>query len=167
MKKRITLLIVFFTLLVAYGLTIWVLKHSGFQFYCVYLVPFLGPFTGLFLPFGQDISEKDVYVLCVTYLIPFLLLVHWKKKLRFVCLWIIWFFLCVISVANWQYAFKASDTYPIQPHQNRLVCWEHLPSKMNEADETKSDRSVPASEPGPCKSEPHNEALEAYEVCPR
>ena len=120
---------VFSILLLFYSLTVCALKHTRFRFYCVYLVPFLGPLTGLFLPFGHTISEKDVYVLCVVYLIPFLLLLRWKKKLLFVCLWGLWFFLCFLSVINWEYSYKASDTYPTHPHQNRLVCWEYLPPK--------------------------------------
>ena len=118
-----------FLLLLPYALAVWALKHTGFRFYCVYLVPFLGPFTAVFLPFGDTISEKTIYALCAWYLLPFaFFLVRFRQRPRIGCmLWSLWFLMCLICFAGWQYEYKANDAYPANPHKNILTCWEYMP----------------------------------------
>ena len=112
-----------------YGLAVLLLKHTGFRFYCVYLVPFLGPFTWVFLPFGDKISEKIIYELCAWNLLPFVFfLARFHHRPRIGCmLWSLWFLACLSCFAVWQYAYKANDVYPTNPHQNKLLCWEYMP----------------------------------------
>ena len=118
-----------FLLLLPYALAVWALKHTGFRFYCVYLVPFLGPFTAVFLPFGDTISEKTIYALCAWYLLPFaFFLVRFRQRPRIGCmLWSLWFLMCLICFAGWQYEYKANDAYPANPPKNILTCWEYMP----------------------------------------
>ncbi len=118
-----------FPLLFPYGLAVWLLKHTGFRFYCAYLVPFLGPFTWVFLPFGDKISEKTVYELCGWNLLPFVFfLLRFRHRPRIVCvLWSLWFLACLSCFAVWQYEYKANDAYPANPHKNKLICWEYMP----------------------------------------
>ncbi len=35
--------------------------------------------------------------------------------------------MCLICFSVWQYEYKANDVHPVNPHKNKLICWEYMP----------------------------------------
>ena len=136
MKQFRRFLSISLVFLLPYLLAVWCWKSTGFQFSCVYLVPFFGHFAALFLPHGSQYTETTLFLMCVQPLsvfAPFIyLFVRARHKLRIGCvLWTIWILFGLLVLVEWQYESKATPSHPIYPPNNQLICWKYVSSKTD------------------------------------